>query len=330
MSKLWTALFRSPMPPKLPSTQLPPKPSASNKLYYYDARIEKGRWLPRTIASGTASALFRSTDELSLLTWNVDFAAPLVVRRFQTALSHLEKLVSPHLTSPPPPPTIILLQEVHTSCFQTLLTNAFIREFYQITNLFSSQSYSTLTLVPNSLASVVSSVSRVPFVETRMQRDCLYVDLDIPLPQMGGEPKAKTLRLRIANTHLESLNGFGDRARHKQLEVISRLLTTSEVDAGLVAGDMNAISPSDRNLPEEVGLSDAWLASTAQSIELEGHTWGYQPKCAYPPKRLDKILTVGKMVAVDIERVGVELKVEGRDAWVSDHFGLLAKIVLRP
>ncbi|KAJ7350593.1 Endonuclease/exonuclease/phosphatase, partial [Mycena albidolilacea] len=263
---------------------------------------------------------------LSLLTWNVDFAAPLVVRRFQTALSHIEKLVSPHLNSPPPPPTIILLQEVHTSCFQTLLTNAFIREFYQITNLFSSQSYSTLTLVPNSLASVVSSVSRVPFVETRMQRDCLYVDLDIPLPQTGGEPKAKTLRLRIANTHLESLNGFGDRARHKQLEVISRLLTTSEVDAGLVAGDMNAISPSDRNLPEEVGLSDAWLASTTQSIESEGHTWGYQPKGAYPPNRLDKILTVGKMVAVDIERVGVELKVEGRDAWVSDHFALLAKI----
>jgi tyrosyl-DNA phosphodiesterase 2 len=176
-----------------------------------------------------------------------------------------------------------------------------------------------------------------------MQRDCLYVDLDIPLPQTDGEPKAKTLRLRIANTHLESLNGFGDRARHKQLEVISRLLTTSEVDAGLVAGDMNAISPSDRNLPEEVGLSDAWLASTAQPTECstknvdetglgeaEGHTWGYQPKGAYPPNRLDKILTVGKMVAVDIVRVGVELKVEGRDAWVSDHFGLLAKIVLRP
>ncbi|KAJ7829562.1 hypothetical protein B0H14DRAFT_2593998 [Mycena olivaceomarginata] len=190
--------------------------------------------LPGTIPS--ASTLVHSTDELSLLIWNVDFAAPLVVRRFQRALSQLEKLVSPHLTSPLPPPTIILLQEVHT-CFKTLLTNTFIREFAQITNLFSARSYSTLTLVPNSLASLVFSVSRVPFTETRMQRDCL----------VGGAESENI----IANTHLESLNGFGDRARPKQLQAISRLLAASGVDAGLVAGDMNAISPSDRNLPEE-------------------------------------------------------------------------------
>ncbi|KAJ7350591.1 Endonuclease/exonuclease/phosphatase [Mycena albidolilacea] len=272
--------------------------------------------------------LVRSTDELSLLTWNVDFAAPLVVRRFQTALSHLEKLVSPHLTSPPPPPTIILLQEVHTSCFKTLFTNTFIYEFAQITNLFSARSYSTLSLMPNSLASLVFSVSRVLlFTETRMQSDCLVVRR----PRYSAAPNGRGAESKniIVNTHLEPLNVFGNRARPKQLEVISRLLTTSEVDAGLVAGDMNAISPSDRNLPEEVGLSDAWFASTARPTD-GGHTWGYQPKGAYPPNRLDKILTVGKMVAVDIERVDVELKVEGRDAWVSDHFGLLAKIVLRP
>lgn len=58
---------------------------------------------------------------------------------------------------------------------------------------------------------------------------------------------------------------------------------------------MNPISRSDVNLPEEVGLSDAWLISRSNregegSVEqegveedkdkkqdTEGHTWGYQP-----------------------------------------------------
>ncbi|KAF7362294.1 hypothetical protein MVEN_00576000 [Mycena venus] len=328
------------MPPKpSTSTQLPARVTANKvKLYYSDGQSGNRRWRPGPAPS--ASGSFQYADEsFSLLSWNVDFAAPLVVRRFQTALSHLEELLSPHLV-PPPPPTIILLQEVHTSCFQTLLKNEFIREFYQITNISSPQSYSTVTLVPNPLASLVSSVSRISFAEwTRMQRDCLYVDLDIPLPQKdGAEPKA--LRLRIANTHLESLNGFGDRARPKQLEVISDRLKASEVDGGLVAGDMNPISSSDENLPEQVGLTDAWLAASSQpgtkgvnEEEIEeassGHTWGYQPKCGYPPRRLDKILTVGKMEAVDIKRIGVGLKLEDRDAWVSDHYGLLAKIILK-
>ncbi|KAJ7686566.1 Endonuclease/exonuclease/phosphatase [Mycena rosella] len=329
------AFFRRPSMPSMPST--PTKPLRSpvkpqNKtLYSYDAR--KSLWCPTSEASGTSSDYHPNAPLFSLVSWNVDFAAPLVVRRFQAALSHLEQLLS---STPPPPPTIVLLQEVHSSCFKPLLSNAFIRKFYQVTNISSPHSYSTITLVPHSLASLVSSVSRIPFAETRMQRDCLYFDLAVP---MSGGPAPKTLRFRIANTHLESLSGFGDRARPKQLEAISTLLTASGVDGGLVAGDMNSISPSDQNLPEEVGLSDAWLATgavkntetgeTGDTGEAEGHTWGYQPRCQYPPRRLDKILTVGKLEAVELQRVGVGLKVEGRATmWVSDHYSLFAKISL--
>ncbi|KAJ7668706.1 Endonuclease/exonuclease/phosphatase [Mycena polygramma] len=341
LSKFWTALFRqSSMPSKTATSTKSAAKESPNNLYYYDARIGKRRWVPTT--SDTSEPFQPTEAPFSLLSWNVDFSAPLVVRRFQAVLTHLEQLLSPHLTSPSPGPTIILLQEIHNSCFQSLLANAFIREFYKLTNVTSRQSYSTVTLVPKSLAVLVSSVSRIPFPETRMQRDCLYVDLDIPLPESTSE--TKVLRLRIANTHLESLSGFGDTAKPKQLAVIGKLLTAAKVDGGLVAGDMNCISPSDQNTPEEVGLSDAWLATTARPAEsgaedvvdeadtgeAEGHTWGYQPKCEYPPRRLDKILTVGKLKAVDIRRVGVGLKLEDRDAWVSDHYGLLAKIVLCP
>ncbi|KAJ6612031.1 hypothetical protein B0H10DRAFT_2223443 [Mycena sp. CBHHK59/15] len=148
--------------------------------------------------------------------------------------------------------------------------------------------------------------------------------LSIRRPRYFGAPNgrggAESAAALDANAHLESLNGFGDRARPKQREVISDRLKASEVDGGLV------------------GLTDAWLAASGQpgtkGVDEEevssGHTWGYQPKCGYPPRRLDKILTVGEMEAVDIKRIGVGLKLEDRDAWVSDHYGLLAKIILKP
>ncbi|KAJ6497579.1 Endonuclease/exonuclease/phosphatase [Mycena sanguinolenta] len=355
---IWSAFFRrSPTPPNLSTTiksTFPAKvPSPPKKLYRYDGKS----WIPGPSASESTS--FHFTDQpVSLLSWNVDFSAGLVIRRFEAALLHLENLLCPRRAlSSPPPRTIILLQEVDTSCFQTLLANAFIREFYHITNLSPPHSYSirefyhitnlspphsysTLTLVPNPIASLVSSVSRIPFTETRMHRDCLFVDFDIPLAIPNAEPK--TLRLRIANTHLESLRGFGDTARPKQLEQISDLLTETGVDAGVVAGDMNAIAPSDQNLPEQLGLSDAWRPNMvsdngsgtqidhANFGEAQGHTWGYQPKGRHPPNRLDKILTVGKVAAVDIERVGVGLKLEDRDLHVSDHYGLFSKLVLQP
>ncbi|KAJ7169118.1 Endonuclease/exonuclease/phosphatase [Mycena crocata] len=309
----WFSFFRSRSSAMLNGmSSKTPRKEDTGKLYRYDAQTK--RWTQGAIPTTDPSTV----ADFSLISWNVDFAAPLVVRRFQAALSHLEKLVPPGS-----PQALILLQEVHTSCFQTLLANNFVREYYAVTNISSRQSYSTLTLVSKSLAPMVSSVSRIPFADTRMQRDCLYIDIDVPLPL-----KPKTTRLRIANTHLESLSGFGDTARPKQLKAISQLLTASEVDGGLVAGDMNSISPSDQNLPDEVGLSDAWLVvdAGAETGEADGHTWGYQPTCAYPPRRLDKILTTGKLDAVNIERVGVGLQVEDRETWVSDHYGLFAKI----
>ncbi|KAJ7099536.1 Endonuclease/exonuclease/phosphatase [Mycena belliarum] len=308
------------------------------KLFSFDPR--KNVWSPVPTANVPyMSSHHPNTCFLSLISWNVDFAAPLLVRRFQAALSHLEQLISSESrsTSPPPPPTIILLQEVDASCFTALLSNTFIRASYQVSNISSPQSYSTLTLVPHALAPLVSAVSRVPFAETRMQRDCLYLDLDIPLSDADALAPKKTFRIRIANTHLESLNGFGDKARPKQLDAVAKLLSAPDVDGGLVAGDMNCISPSDRDLPAQVGLSDAWLPADAakamesgadETGEAEGHTWGYQPRCEYPPQRLDKILTVGKIEAIGIQRVGVglQVQVEGRDVWVSDHYGLLAQI----
>ncbi|CAK5265334.1 unnamed protein product [Mycena citricolor] len=190
---------------------------------------------------------------------------------------------------------------------------------------------------PEPLAAYVSAVTRVPFArnsETRMSRDCLYVDLDLHLPH--AEERSALFRLRIANTHLESLRGFGDAARPKQLAKIAKLLTAPGIDGGVVAGDMNCIAPTDQDLPEEVGLADAWVkkeghesnAEGDDTGEADGHTWGYQPKNRFPPRRMDKVLFAGNVSATIVQRVGVGLRVE-RDknpVWVSDHYGLLASL----
>ncbi|KAK7061436.1 Endonuclease/exonuclease/phosphatase [Favolaschia claudopus] len=309
-------------------------PDSLRTLYSYN--VQNG-WVPsksplQTAASGSNTATYQP---FALLTWNVDFVRPLIHERFQAALSHLEELLSPQKVTPAPQPTIIFMQEVHSSCFEVLLASDFIREFYEPTNISSLQKYSTLTLVPKSLVSQVACVQRTPFTgATVMDRDCLYVDLHVRLP---ATPEQKALRLRIANTHLESL-GFGLEARSTQLQRISGLLTETGIDGGFVAGDMNAISEADNALPEQYGLTDAWkeehftptdIVDSSGTGEIEGHTWGYQPPAQFPPDRLDKILVVGKLAAVDVQRVGVGLKVKDTDTWVSDHYGLLAKIVLR-
>jgi tyrosyl-DNA phosphodiesterase 2 len=85
---------------------------------------------------------------------------------------------------------------------------------------------------------------------------------------------------------------------------------------------MNAISPSDVGLSEQLGLSDAWInragkadqgdGSVRQEDEELGHTWGYQPPSVFPPGRLDKILFIGDLKVDDVQRVGVGLNLQLR------------------
>jgi tyrosyl-DNA phosphodiesterase 2 len=164
-----------------------------------------------------------------------------------------------------------------------------------------------------------------------MGRDALYVDLEFPDHAPASNTRTSKIVVRIANTHLESLRGHGDRARPIQLGSIAKLLACSDVRGGLVGGDMNAISPSDIDLPRQVGLSDSWdgLAPTrGAQLDISGHTWGYQPHSIYPPNRLDKILLRGDLRVQEIKKVGVGLKVTGLNVWVSDHYGLLARVVI--
>ncbi|KAJ3507679.1 hypothetical protein NLJ89_g6169 [Agrocybe chaxingu] len=105
------------------------------------------------------------------------------------------------------------------------------------------------------------------------------------------------------------------------------------------------------NEARERGVQDdGQLAKREEYDDPAGHTWGYQPPTIkFSPTRMDKILLVGELKAEEIEKVGVGLKVvpeeddhdrklafnrkfgpddskEQSPVWVSDHFGLLARL----
>lgn len=147
-------------------------------------------------------------------------------------------------------------------------------------------------------------------------------------------------KIRIANTHLESLAGYGDIARPQQLGSIAQHLYDPFVQGGLVAGDLNPISPSDADLAQLFVLKDAWLvmhplpsllgptATDHDLSEQAGYTWGYQPPShQFAPSRLDRVLYRGALRVNKIERIGVGLRLRSRE-WASDHVGLLATMTV--
>lgn len=171
-----------------------------------------------------------------------------------------------------------------------------------------------------------------------------------------GEPNKC---IRICTTHLESLQEHeGYELRPQQLAVISMLLKEQfskdqsvEILGGLVGGDMNSLSALDRESHKapNVDLQDVWEDNIALGDlpspdgagirpdddetcgRAEGHTWGYQPRRRWPPKRMDKFFVTGGVASVALEealdrsgnvgRLGVGLKTE-HGLWVSDHFGI--------
>ncbi|KAI0303759.1 Endonuclease/exonuclease/phosphatase [Multifurca ochricompacta] len=284
-----------------------------------------GQWEYAPQAPYDSEALY-ATDSLptslTLITWNVDFAAPNVTQRLTAALNYLQFHAFPDYKGGQPPPCLILLQEIAVGAFGTLLAHPWVRAWFMVVpgdpvvGWPRHATYGTVTLVARS-APLVGSIC-VHFGESRMWRNALVTDVAIG----GEEPRARVLR--VVNTHLESLPQ-GTSGRVIQMEVIADLLKDGDMWSGIVCGDMNAIAPSDETLAEVNGLSDAW--ELRENMEEDGVTWGHQPRCVFPPGRLDKILyTRGSDLKIkNVRRVAVGVEIPS-GGWVSDHYGLACQV----
>jgi hypothetical protein len=151
---------------------------------------------------------------------------------------------------------------------------------------------------------------------SEMGRDALFIDIQLHPTHRRPNSETKDV-LRLCTTHLESLEE-GACLRRRQLELISQELNKdggmTNVIAGLVGGDMNAIHDVEHMLHRQMGLKDAWeetlLTHPPNSKRSEvdpsygrisGHTWGYQSNMTkWAPSRFDKFMYTGCIKTVPL------------------------------
>lgn len=321
--------------------------SESYPLYRFNAKENTwSKYVNDSTAPSTNPKLF------AIATWNIDFSKNFLAQRLTTCLNHLQSHIEPLLDEDPPIPTVILIQELECTLFPTLLQHPFVRRHYDLTNISSAawrHSYGSVTLASRSMQ--VTSAFRSIFEASRMGRDALFIDVSFPAEDTNdvqGDPRV----VRVANVHLESLDGHGDVERPRQLAIVASYLKETGIYGGIVGGDMNPIGRRDAAVPAELGFTDGWTSCHDQQADneattaatavksfvrvdrgnVESHTWGYQPRGRFPPCRMDKVLSFRNVTVKTMERIGVGLKVDPSQVkgqnwiWASDHYGLLAKV----
>ncbi|KAL6248972.1 hypothetical protein RBB50_004035 [Rhinocladiella similis] len=298
---------------------------------YYTFSPTASSWEAST--PGPSSSGCQSTaNAFTLVSWNIDFMLPYPDERMTAALNHLHSL-----TTQTPNPTIILLQEMLESDLALIQAQPWIRSGYNITDVanthWESGHYGTVILSPKSLP--ITSVFRVHYEATAMERDGLFVDLTV---------QGQTIR--ICNTHLESLIANPPK-RPLQLATAAQHMHDPVVAASVLAGDLNAIQPFDKALHSDNDLQDAYLTLGGQEDSNEGYTWGQQAptkqRNMFGCSRMDKIFFCGAVKCTKFERIGTGVTADekhvcdgltqGEDmeqGWVTDHLGVSADFTVLP
>jgi tyrosyl-DNA phosphodiesterase 2 len=277
-----------------------------------------------------------SPTRLSLVSWNIDAFSPRPIAR--------AKLILAHILSAPKPPDVFFLQEVTRDVRTALLDDVRVRAAFLTTDAqdlksFYDVPFATMTLLAkerfahHSVSQMQEDTETMDFMlgqvarlvlPSKYRRDGLCVDI-VP-------PAAPDTAIRLINVHLDSL---WDTLNYRvgQMKILSNVLREPGCNAGLIAGDLNAIRPEDHGLIERNGLVDAWTALHGTS-HSHGATWsvGAKRRDGLEAKRMDKIamrgLTAEKM---EVLRPGlIELPKPGGESveisW-SDHCGLKCNIV---
>lgn len=306
-------------------------PSIENRLYTlkaYRFRPGRGEWkhvLPNLKRESHPSSM-------RIVTWNVDFFTTHPGPRLTTALRHIQLDVLKCKSDEAPEPCCILLQEVSVRALKFIFTDPWVRDHFAVAPINSGKwpeesVFGNVTLVSRSLT--VVGVKMLHFGGSQMHRTGLMVDIKMGSPV----PEGRDLTVRIINTHLESLPE-GAVERPVQLNLLMSFLKDDGIRGGVIAGDMNAIGPTDATIVHDAGLRDAWRRGDADE---QGFTWGYQGGGDFPPARLDKVLYLPRrgLKVEEPQRIGVGVKAGHEEhqadaVWTSDHYGLDATLrVLR-
>ena len=252
---------------------------------------------------------------------------PYTDERMLPALEHVQSHVAANSM-----PTIIMLQEMLETDLTLIQSKDWVRNNYNVTDIdnrfWESGHYGTCTLIPKVLP--VTSVFRVHYEQTAMERDGLFVDFDFGNQQ----------RVRVCNTHLESLIANPPKRPH-QLATAAKWMHSPEISGSVLGGDLNAIQPFDEKLHSDNNLQDAYLTLGGKEHSDEGYTWGQMAatklRNTFGCSRMDKLYFCGQLKCENFERFGYGVEVDEdrvKDAlikdedlecgWVTDHLGVKA------
>ncbi|EXJ74197.1 uncharacterized protein A1O5_02491 [Cladophialophora psammophila CBS 110553] len=293
---------------------------------YFSFSPEPASWQPVTPSKSAIQGA--NLSGFMLLSWNIDFMLPFTDERMRAALKHLRSHVEGTSL-----PSVVMLQEMLETDLALLQAEPWIRSNYHLTDLdnkyWESGHYGTCTLVPKVLP--ITSVFRVHYEQTVMERDGLFVDVDFGNSQI----------IRICNTHLESLIADPPKRPH-QLATAATWMHDPEASGSVLGGDLNAIQDFDKTLHSDNNLSDAYLTLGGKEDTDEGYTWGQMAptrlRNMFGCSRMDKLFFCGQLkcekferfgMGVEVEEEGVKqalVKDEGMEAgWVTDHLGVKAE-----
>ncbi|KAL3486314.1 Endonuclease/exonuclease/phosphatase [Aspergillus germanicus] len=321
----------------LRKTSVPWKADEPHPQHYYIFDKTTSSWTSKVLSSSSSGPYAdagqnddATITNIALFTWNIDFMLPFAEARMKPALAHLDELTNSLPTSTA---VVIFLQECTSSDLSTIANTPWIQERFHITDLdhsaWATGHYGTTTLIDARLS--ISSVFRVHYAATRMDRDAFFVDIAV-----NGK------KIRLCNTHLESM-ALDPPFRIPQMKLIAGYMHDTILTAAITAGDFNAIQPFDRTLhvDDNNNLKDAFLELGGKEDTEEAYTWGQQAATALRERfgcsRMDKVYFCGGVKVLKLERFGADVLVDGEaeaktilglgfeKAWVTDHLGVRAE-----
>ncbi|KAI0801598.1 Endonuclease/exonuclease/phosphatase [Xylaria sp. FL0064] len=294
--------------------------------------------------STTTTTSTATITKLALFSWNIDFMLPHARARMTAGLSELHRQITslPRTTA-----AVIFLQECIPEDLETIGATPWVQQDFLRTDVdsadWASRMYGTTTLVDKRLG--VKGVFRVHYQLTRMERDALFVDVVFLSSLQDGKGEGgKKKVIRFCNTHLESL-AVDPPYRPPQVALAAKFMHEESIHGALLAGDLNAIQPFDRTLHSDNNLRDAYLELGGQEDSEEGYTWGQQAppqlRDMYGCSRMDKVFYCGGVSVERFSRFGADVEVDGEEerekilkwggfekAWITDHLGVFAEVVV--
>ncbi|TFK62850.1 hypothetical protein BDN72DRAFT_964296 [Pluteus cervinus] len=220
---------------------------------------------------------------LSLTTWNIQASG------FPSEEVARSELILDHILKGPKFPDIIHFQEVSSSVRKSLLSNPRVRSSFLTTDAeddkyFKDVPFATMTLLSSKRFGsplldeeeekgegeegskmVVDSVFRTKYT-SRYNRGALCVNI--------ATPAAPGQVLRLLNVHFDSFDS--QFRRTLQLVVLNDILREPGCSGGVIAGDFNAILPSDHALVDKHKLVDAWVVLHGCRRRTRGRTQARQ------------------------------------------------------